>query len=108
MIVDSFDETVSRIITMKGMWDSSAVHTMALFLKPGMKVINLGPQTGLEAIIMGKIIGKSGKMFLFEPYSPSFTIAKKNIYLNDLEDYTTLYKVGASDTQSERTILVFP
>ena len=42
---------------MKGIWDSAAVHTMVLFIKPGMKVLNLGPQTGLEAIIMGKIIG---------------------------------------------------
>ena len=58
MIVDALDKTVSKSITMKGIWDSAAVHTMALFLQPGMKVLNLGPQTGLEAIVMGKIIGK--------------------------------------------------
>ena len=84
------------------------VHMIAMFLHEGSTVLNLGPQTGLEAIIMGKIIGERGKMYIFEPYSTSFTIVKKNIYLNDLEDITTLYKVGAGDGQSEQKILIYP
>jgi len=84
------------------------VHMIAMFLKEGRRVLNLGPQSGLEAIIMGKIIGEKGKMYLFEPYSTSYAIVKKNIYLNDLEDTTTLYKVGAGDSQSEQKILVYP
>ena len=47
MIVDAKDETVSKTIKLKGFWDSSMVHLIAFFLKPGMKVLNLGPQTGL-------------------------------------------------------------
>jgi tRNA A58 N-methylase Trm61 len=108
MIVDAFDETVSRVIQEKGMWDSSIMHAVALFLKPGIRVLNLGSQTGLEAIIMGRIIGDKGQLYLFEPYGPSYAILKKNIYLNDLEDITTVYKVGASDVQAEQKILVFP
>lgn len=43
-----------------------------------------------------------------EPYSTSFAIVKKNIYLNDLEDITKLYKVGAGDSQSEKKLLIYP
>lgn len=48
---------------------------------------------------MSKLIGSTGKLFIFEPYSPSYSIVKKNIYFNDLEDISKIYKVGASDTQ---------
>ena len=58
MIVDALDESVSQTIKIKGFWDSAMIHLIAFFLKPGMKILNLGPQTGLEAIMMGKIIGK--------------------------------------------------
>lgn len=47
-------------------------------------------------------------MYLLEPYKTSFVIVKKNIYLNDLEDITKLYKVGASDSQSEQKMLIYP
>jgi len=60
MIVDPKDDSVSRTIRETGTWQPNNLHVIALFLQPGYKVLNLGSQTGLEAIFMGKIIGKSG------------------------------------------------
>lgn len=91
MLVDRSDQTVSQSIAAKGAWDSSQMHAMALFLKDGSRVVNLGPQTGLEAITIGKLIGPKGKLFLFEPNPVSYSILKKNMYLNDLEDITHIY-----------------
>lgn len=48
-------------------------------MKPGYKVLNLGSQSGLEALIMGKIIGGTGRLFIFEPYSFSNSLITKNI-----------------------------
>jgi len=53
-------------------------------LSKGMKVLNLGTQGGMEAIVMGKIIGDSGKMYLVEPYSVAYNMLKKNIKMNNL------------------------
>ena len=62
-----------------------------------MNVLNLGSQSGLEALVLGKIIGPEGKMFIFEPYNVSNEIVTKNIDLNHLSEQTTIYKKGASD-----------
>lgn len=59
--------------------------------------MNLGSQSGLEAIIMGKIVGPAGRLFIFEPYSFSNMIVTKSVELNDLKNITKIYKVGASD-----------
>ncbi len=38
----------------------------------------------------------------------SYNIVKKNIYLNDLEDISEIYCVGASDIQTKSKMLIFP
>ncbi len=53
-------------------------------LKKGDSVLNLGSQTGLEAVLMGKMVGETGKLTLFEPYSVSYKIAVKNLEINGL------------------------
>lgn len=65
-----------------------------------MKVLNVGAQVGLEAIIMGKIIGEEGRMFVVEPYSISYSLLTKNIHLNNLQEIATLYNIAASDKKS--------
>lgn len=106
MIVDLTDQTVSRVIREKGLWQSDIMHLLALFVEPGMKVLNVGPQTGLEAIMIGRLIGEKGSLYLVEPNSPSFAILKKNVYLNGLEETSFLYRVGAADVQAKYKIEV--
>jgi FkbM family methyltransferase len=75
-------------------------------VKPGDHVLNLGSQSGLEALVMGKIIGETGKLFIFEPYSFSNSLITKNVEINGLKDITTIYKYGASDEKGMATIKV--
>lgn len=69
-------------------------------------MLNLGSQSGLESLTMGKIIGPTGKLFIFEPYSFSNNLVTKNIELNGLKNITTIYKFGASDEKSSGIIKV--
>jgi hypothetical protein len=55
---------------------------------------------------MGKIIGESGLMFIFEPYSISYKIAVKNIYLNGLESISRVYKIGAGEGKSKMKLWI--
>jgi tRNA A58 N-methylase Trm61 len=43
-------------------------------VNPGDKILNVGSQSGMEALVMAKIIGPQGKLFVFEPYSFSNTL----------------------------------
>lgn len=97
MYVDSKDSMVSRSIQVGGTWEPGYINLIGHLVKPGDSVLNLGSQSGLQAIIMGKIVGDKGKLFIFEPYSFSNTLITKNIELNNLKDITTIYKYGASD-----------
>ena len=106
MIVDPKDNTVSRAIRDTGTWQPDNIHVIAHFVQKGHKVLNLGAQTGLEALLMGQMIGEKGELHLFEPYSVSYAILRKNVYLNHLEGITRVYQVGAGDIQTKAEILV--
>lgn len=97
MYVDSVDGSVSKLIERTGTWEIHFISLIGHIVKPGFNILNLGSQTGLEALVMGKIIGPTGKLFIFEPYSISNKIVTANIELNKLQNITTIYKVGAAD-----------
>ena len=80
-----------------GSFESTNLRTFGRFVKKGDTVLNIGAHMGLEAIVYGKIIGESGQLFFFEPYSASYNSLVKNVHLNELEDITSVYKVAASN-----------
>lgn len=107
MYVDSKDHSVSNFIANTGTWEPHYINLIGHIVKPGDNVLNLGSQSGLEALVMGKIVGSKGKLFIFEPYTFSHDLVSKNIEINGLNDITTIYKVGASDEKSTGVIKIF-
>lgn len=79
MYVDSKDTMVSNVIATSGTWEPGYVSLVGNLVKPGNNVLNLGSQSGLEALVMGKKIGPTGKLFIFEPYSFSNQLVTKNV-----------------------------
>lgn len=69
MYIDAKDTMVSNSIASSGTWEPNYVSLLGHLIKPGNSVLNLGSQSGLEALVMGKIVGPKGKLFIFEPYS---------------------------------------
>lgn len=65
MYVDSLDGTVSATISNSGTWEPNYISLIGVLVKPGNYVMNLGSQSGLEALVMGKIVGSKGKLFIF-------------------------------------------
>jgi hypothetical protein len=106
VIVDSRDGVVSSNIKNGGTWEPRNLRTMARFVKTGDTVINIGSHIGLEAIVMGRIAGPTGHLFIFEPYSLTYNMVLKNVYLNKLGDMATVYNVGASNHYAQGYISV--
>jgi len=97
VIVDVQDGLISRYIREGGTWEPKNLRAIARFVKKGDTVLNIGSHVGLEAMVLGKIIGDSGKLFIFEPYSVSYNMVLKNAHLNRLGKISTVYNVGASN-----------
>ena len=55
MYVDSKDRLVSKTILQIGTWEPQNINIIGHIVKKGDNILNLGSQSGLEAIIMGKL-----------------------------------------------------
>jgi predicted O-methyltransferase YrrM len=65
MIVDGIDQVVSKSILDTGSWETSLLTLIAAFVSPKQKVMNIGSQTGMEAVLMGRLVGDEGKLTVF-------------------------------------------
>lgn len=66
----------------RGRFEMSERNFAAGEIKPGMRVMNIGANTGLYTIIASKMAGPDGMVHAFEPASKTFGLLKQNIELN--------------------------
>ncbi len=61
-------------------------------VKEGDVVIDLGAWCGLTVYVFSKLVGKTGKVYAFEPDSENYEILLKNIKLHNLDNVIPLKK----------------
>lgn len=50
---------------------------------------------------MGKLLEGKGKIYVFEPYSVSYRMLVKSVFINDLSDTITCYRMAAGDHEHQ-------
>lgn len=94
------DGFVSENIRRVGDWEPDVAYTLQAFLKRGDTVIHLGGHVGFDDIIIGRAIGDSGKLFVFEPNPESYSLLVKNLKFNKLDKFAQAFPLGTSDKNS--------
>lgn len=73
-------------------------------LKPGMTVVDIGAHHGLMTILMADRVGKTGRVFAFEPASKNYERLEENVRFNGLSQVRTIYAAAAE--YAEEAVLV--
>ena len=85
-------------ISHYGKYEETEAKIMEQKMSEGDIVIDAGANIGLHTLNMAKIVGKTGKVFAFEPEITNFEILKKNIKLNNYTNIFAEHKaVGEKD-----------
>jgi FkbM family methyltransferase len=66
------------------------------FLRPGDIFVDVGANIGLFTVIAAPLLGPAGRVYAFEPYTPSFDRLRENICLNGYENVECV-PLGLSD-----------
>lgn len=95
-----FDKGIERAIFHKGVYEEGTLWCFKKIIKKNYTVIDAGANIGLTTIFAGKLIGKMGKVYAFEPMPQTFDILCFNIKLNKLKNVSAI-NYGLSDFEGE-------
>ena len=70
------------------------------YLKPGMIVYDIGAHVGYYMLLFSKVIGNSGKVYVFEPFFENLYFLNQHLELNNLEN-VIIVPVAISDKNGE-------
>ena len=83
-----------------GNYEPISVQLVTKILKPGMHCIDAGAQIGYYTCILATCVGKTGKVWAFEPMPSNYQLLVKNIKENGLENIVQPYELACSDSNS--------
>lgn len=86
----------NMIFAVRCRYEKELLH-LGRFISPGMVVVDGGASCGIYTIAAAKLVGSTGRVFSFEPAVDTFSVLRKNIDLNRLENVRA-YRAALSDT----------
>lgn len=85
-------------------------YTTELFvraLKPGSVVLDIGAQFGYYSLLAAKILGRTGRVFAFEPIPTNFKILKQNLRINGYDDIVQPVQKAVGDRHKVVTFFLY-
>ncbi|KKU15036.1 hypothetical protein A3A20_02415 [Candidatus Wolfebacteria bacterium RIFCSPLOWO2_01_FULL_45_19] len=94
------DTPGTRLRFLLEWYEPETVRACRQIIKPGMTVIDAGAHIGYYTRIFSELVGKTGKVFAFEPHPATFKLLAHNI---PAEKYPNvkLFPLALSDRQEE-------
>lgn len=97
LIVYGGSDAISTNIRVNGIWEKIETQYTIDTIKPGDVAIDLGANIGYFSVIIGNLVGPSGKVYAFEPNDRNFLMLKNNLTFNKL-DNVQVFKAVAGAT----------
>ena len=74
---------IAEFLSFPTLFERTEVALVAAFLKPGMRVVDVGANVGLYSVVAQKRVCPGGEVWAFEPSKESFVRLKKTLTLNE-------------------------
>lgn len=93
---------------IRGQYEESEMAFVRSVVKPGQTVIDVGANIGLYSIVMGDLVGSSGRVFAFEPLFQNSDLLERSVTENRMGDRIVLRRVLVGETAGEAELIDLP
>src|SRR5580693_5946929 len=73
-----------------GSWEPEVVRSIQSHVKRGMRVLDIGAQSGFYSLLLSRLIGPEGLVFAFEPLPANYRILEENVSLNHISNVVVI------------------
>ena len=98
IFVNTHDCAITPWLLMGGHWETWADEIITSYMRPGMKVIDIGANVGYYSVKWGGVIGPTGELHAFEPNPEMTQFIHENFVLNGLSEHCTLHCCALGST----------
>jgi FkbM family methyltransferase len=69
-----------------GSWEPEVVQSIQDHVHSGMRVLDIGAQSGFYSLLLSRLVGPAGMVFAFEPLPANFRVLEENLRLNGIQN----------------------
>ena len=78
----SLQSITAYVLLEQECWFEKEMDFLRHWLQPGMTVIDIGANLGVYSLPMARLVGKTGRVFAYEPGSEARTLLERSRELN--------------------------
>lgn len=108
MYVDPNDHGLSPHLILDGFWEMPTTEAIAQLVSPGMVVADIGANLGYFSLLMGELVGPSGKVYAFEPNPAMAFRLERSARLNGMGDRVLRFEVALGDENEKMMSFLMP
>ena len=106
--IDTRDRGFGSNVLLDGFWEMWLTVFIAATVKPGMVVIDIGANFGYYTLLLGGLVGETGRVIAIEPNPATAVFLRNSIDLNGFTNRTTLIQAAVGDAKGAPLILYSP
>ena len=104
MYLDHRVPGVSRPLAIHGSREEDKTELLRRELEPGMTHLDLGANIGYYALLAARRVGPAGRVICVEPDPRNLYLLRRNVALNQMEDFVEVHAFAASDCSGHATM----
>lgn len=98
---------LGRCLMDDGVFDSSIMDTLRVYLRPGGTFVDLGANEGFFTVLGARLVGPVGRVLAIEPQERLLPVLQKNLTLNELAN-VEVERSAVSDREGRATLYLRP
>ena len=90
-------DSIKEIMMHGGVWEPLVVRAIQTYTAPGSTVVDIGAYIGTHSMLMGRMVGDTGRVYAFEPQRKVYRELVQNVALNGMEGVVVPLRFALGD-----------
>lgn len=94
------DDVDSLGLARNGEYEPYITRVLHMLIEPGSNVFDIGANIGYFSLVIGRLVGSTGRVYCFEPDPSNFSLLQKNVTTNKYE-HIECFEAAISDATGQ-------